>query len=273
MKKKKKPVKVKTFHTKWNDKFYLQIYELIRQGLKRVDVAEILGVKHATLNRWVKEKPALRDAIAKAKERVKAEFEQTFEEYIFEKLSPPMQKLWRRLEEYEQEPNTIRKIELMLRNKGEVVRQHMFIHALVVSNFNISTACKRVHISKPTLDRWTSESSRFSQMIDEVMFHKKNFFDEALVNLVKSGDTAAVIFANKTMNRDRYPTTKEVTINGQVMHGIVNLDELDLPVDVMRQIVHAQQKQKLLASKSGDENVLEAEFERVEDVVDVDEED
>jgi hypothetical protein len=55
------------------------------------------------------------------------------------------------------------------------------------------------------------------ELIDEIQFHKSEFFETALIDCVEARETSAVIFANKTFNRDRgYGAS--VDIRGNIHH-------------------------------------------------------
>ena len=134
-------------------------------------------------------------------------------------------------------------MERLLDNAGKRARQHLFLYALTASNFNASEACRKVNISRKTFENWVTTEPEFGQLIDEMHWHKKNFFESALVGLIRSGDSSATIFANRTLNRDRgYNEKFELEVKGQVNHAhahIVQIDDLNLPIKVRRLILEA----------------------------------
>lgn len=250
----------------WNDNFYIQIYDLAREGMNNKEISEIINVSYKTLRRWIEEKPALKEALTKARGKKSdkptgvVSSVQTFMEYVYKQLPEDLKDTWDELQAYEKETNAIRKVELLLHNKGERVRQHLFLHALVCSNFNASEACRRVNITKNTFDGWLLADTGFAELVDQMIWHRKNFFESALVGLVAQGDASATIFANRTMNRDRgYDMKTTVDITGGVLHGHVDLETLNLPVEVLRQLrgaarekLQAQEPIPLLTNKTDD---------------------
>lgn len=238
----KKATKVKHRSTyRWDDKYYVDVYELVKQGYKYSRIAKILGIAISTFKNWIEEKPALKAAIKRAKEsKTSIAHADNFMEYVYNRLPENLQALWDELQEYDQETNSTRKVELLLSDKGERIRQQLFIHALVTSNFSASEACRRVNITKKRMENWIALDPEFGELMNEVVGYKKDFFESGLVGLVKQGDTAATIFANRTLNQDRgYGTKTEVIHSGGVLHGNVNLDDLDIPVEVKRQLLEA----------------------------------
>lgn len=227
----------------WSDELYIRIYDLAREGLNNKQISEIINVNPSTLTRWIGDRPALKEALTKARGKASTkptgsiQSVQTFMEYVYKQLPEDLREVWDKLEEYDKETNAIRKVELLLRNKGERVRQHLFLHALVCSNFNASEACRRVNITKVVFDGWVLADTGFAELVDQMMWHRKNFFESSLVGLVAQGDASATIFANRTLNRDRgYDMKTTIDVTGGVLHGHVDLETLNLPVEVLRQL-------------------------------------
>jgi len=243
--------------TAWKDEFYVTAYELSRGGMSEVKLAENLKVSPATLRRWKAEKPALNDAIERGK---KVSGGQTptanFHEYIFQKLPPHLAELYREIEAVEMEENGIQKAEAMLKRHGMRARQHLFLHALVTSNFNVSRACSMVNISRKTFEAWVTNEPAFGELMEEMNFHKKNYFESALVGLVARGDSSATIFVNKTINRDRgYNEKIDLNVQGHIehdhIHTAIPIDELKLSLDVKREILKAIRENKPSSNGNG----------------------
>lgn len=67
-----------------------------------------------------------------------------------------------------------------------------------------------------------------------------DFYKEGLFNLVKKGDSAATIFANKTFNRERgYGEVTEKRITSTLEVKSLPLEQLNLPVDILRTVLNA----------------------------------
>jgi hypothetical protein len=55
--------------SRWDDRFYLQVFELVKKGLTEKSIADHLKVTVATFRKWRKERPALQEAIKNGKEQ------------------------------------------------------------------------------------------------------------------------------------------------------------------------------------------------------------
>jgi AcrR family transcriptional regulator len=228
--------------SKWTDEHYLTTYRLRRDGLdSKANLARALGVSLETINRWFDSRPALVAAWETA--AVDRQGGRAYREYIFQRMPARLQAKLAELTELAEGPVSMKALdELFTFQGGEKMRQHLFLHSWVASNYNASEACKFVGISKHTLDRWVERDIDFAQMVEEVRWHRKNFIEGALMGLVARGDTAAVIYANRTQNVDRgYGKTTEVNINhsGTVQHSALDIDKLNLPMDVKLQVLEA----------------------------------
>jgi hypothetical protein len=157
------------------------------------------------------------------------------------------------------------RVEALLFKQRKLIKQQLFLYAFVATNFNFSEACRLIGVKKATMDYWVDNDKDFKDIIEEMHWHKSNFFESALIGLVKSGDSAATIFANKTFNRERgYGEIHKHEIKGEITHTVetVDVDALDLPLETRKQLLEALQKkeaeQKLLEQKA---NSIDAEFE------------
>jgi len=209
-KKRSKPVR-------WNDDFYITIYQGILDNESELSIAKRLGVLQTTIVRWKNQKPALKKAILAARKRRKAEAQKnlipsttTYIDYIYEQLPEHLKKI---LEEIEAIDSTNPQVQMdaIFAREGLRARQHLFLHALVSENFNASRACARVGITKSSLNHWYQREPQFRELIEEIHWHKQNFFESSLIKLVTQGDSPATIFANKTFNRDRGYNENNIT--------------------------------------------------------------
>lgn len=209
----------------------VEVYRMAKAGMSQTEMESHLGVNHATFWRWQSRYPELKQALEMAQKEL--EDGPTFPQWVYSRLPDNLKELWDQIEEWEHEPNAVAKIELMLADHGKRVRQQMFLHALCMSNFSPSTAMARVGLSKSVLDRWIAGDAEFAELVEEIQWHKANFFEESLCKLVAAGHPAAVIFANRSYNAKRgYASQSEVSVNGQVsingtvLHGVLDLSEL-----------------------------------------------
>jgi len=231
----------------WKDEFILTAYDLARTGLSDSKIAENLGVQFATLREWTKRYSLLALAIKKGREIVKEDSGTvTFADYVYKRLPEDLQELWDDIQECSREKNGIKRIEALFKGRGLRARQHLFIHAVTASNFNFSEACRKVGINRETFNGWKERDPDFARLVDEIHWHKGNFFENALLTRVKHGDPLAIMFANRTFNRDRgYGNKVEVNVTGSVQHvHTVDVEALPLPLETLVQIREAMRLQE-----------------------------
>ena len=236
---------------RWNDGFYVKSYELARTGLPDPKIAQSLGVTPATFSKWKSENSFLQEALIKGRKESRGSTKkgESLASYIYNKLPKHLQETWERINSCVNHPNGVEKVEYLLSLAGKQARQHLFVYALVHANFNASEACKSVNITKRTLDAWTMEDPNFSQLVDEIHFHKQNFYESALIEKVKEGDSACVIFANRTLNKDR-GYSESLKIQGEVEHTHTHLDVTvedilpELPIEVCELILDKMKERR-----------------------------
>lgn len=240
---------------KWKPIYLVHIYRYAREGLNNREIQELLHVSERVFIQWKKDMPEIVATLKLA--RGNSEQEGTFADYCYGRLSGPLRQLWDKIlywEEYDHlttlqkcptSPEYVEQvkrkprmsgavqIELMLADNGQLVRQQLYIHALISSSFSPSRAMSRVGVNKQMLDKWIADDVGFAELVEEISWHKGNFFEEALVKLVEEGETSAVLFANKTWNKSRgYSGSVDININGKmehsgsILHGVLDLSEL-----------------------------------------------
>lgn len=223
---------------RWQERFVFEGYRLARTGAANSEIAAALGVAPATLKRFLRDHSALAEALEAA--RGDHHGVEQFQEYVYGRLSPELKALWDKLRRLEQEPNGVARVEAMLERAGMRARQHLFVHALISYNFNPSDACRAVNVSRRTFDRWRRTDPEFVELVDEIHWHKRNFFEGHLCALVAAGNASATVFANKSLNADRGYATK-VTVEGSVrhVHAVVSVDDLGLDLETRKKILEA----------------------------------
>lgn len=221
---------------KWRDTFYVRAYMLAREGLKDGAVAAALGVSRLSVVKWKKRNKAFRIALKLARKPLISKTE-AFTEFVLGRLPAHLKPLWDQLHAAETQTNPERRTEELLAGQGEHVRQALFAHAFFASNFNKAEACRRAGVSYAAVKRWLTDPG-FQELMGVLQEARKDFVEGCLLNLVAGGDTAATIFASKTINRDRgFDTSKKVVehrVSGAVDH---TLSFEDLPLDIQRQIM------------------------------------
>lgn len=252
---------------KWKDEFYVQAYKLARQGSSNEQIAKVLGVTRGVFDKWRDSRPAFQGALDDA--RGAHERNEEFVGLLYSRLSETCQDLWDRLvecrpEEKDLEPEVIRdKRRLRIKLEQEVKeletreKQRLYFFAFYSCDFNRSEACRTTGITLNELAKWRTDKD-FLKVEREMQDAKKDLYESALVQLVKQGEPSAVVFANKTLNRDRGYNDK-VEVDVTTSPGF-SVDDLGLSLEERKKILCAireRQEQKALADRS---DVVEAEF-------------
>lgn len=206
------------------------LYELAKSGYTDMAIAKALGLCYATFRKMKERHPEIQEALTRGRN---PQCGVTFKEYVYSRLPEECVEIWELIVEMKGKKPTeyadgLRVIDIMLAERGKLARQHLWVHAYIHSNFNASFACRMTGITRRTLDNWATDDPDFEMVMNEIHQHKKDFFEEALMDLVQERNPAAVIFANKTMNKDRGYADRAPTAEG----GTKN---------VIHQHVHAHQ--------------------------------
>jgi len=240
---------------KWSDKLVIKAYEYAYAGLRNGQIARTFGISKNRFADWKKLHPLFAYALKRArKKRDKENGESmSFRDYVYQQLPDNIQKVWDEVTELDEAESGQAAIEALLSQHGKRVRQNIFVHAMVSSNFSLSQSLKRANISKATLDYWKKNEPEFAVLIEELNWHKKNFFEDHLATLVAGGDSAATIFANRSFNADRGYGDKQrvdVNVNAQIETSTpLSLEELDLPPELLKQILDHIRHKKIIESK------------------------
>lgn len=68
---------------------------------------------------------------------------------------------------------------------------------------NVTLACKSLGISRRTFYMWREADKALAAELDDIKDEARDFIENALYKRIEAGDTTAIIFACKTMLRDR----------------------------------------------------------------------
>jgi hypothetical protein len=222
--------------------FLLQFYEAFLREYEITKVAGALETTAATLLQWIEKFPELKEARNLAIQRRKEI--NTFNGYVFKHLSPEAKRIWERIQFWESNDSTQERIDAILSGRPTKLRQEIFVHALIHYSFNISEACRIACVSRATMERWRKDDYGFLQLLEEIEWHKCNFFEQSLIDLVAIGNPGAVMFCNRTRNADRGYTEKiQLEHTGQIGVGI-EIDQLNLPIETRKQILQALREKK-----------------------------
>lgn len=68
---------------------------------------------------------------------------------------------------------------------------------------NVTLACKSLGIARRTFYLWREADKSLAAELDDIKDEARDFIENALYKRIEAGDTTAIIFACKTMLRDR----------------------------------------------------------------------
>lgn len=241
-------MKKKAVVSKWKNDFYFEAYRLARDGMTDGQIAKVFRVSADTFGKWLKKRPSLANALSEARRKDTKPAEE-FRNYIHGRLPPRAQRLWDELEAAERQvleggPREQREsmVEL-ISTQGKRMRQQLFVHALVCTNFVISQACRRVGVSVTEVKSWMSNDDAFAELVRGVHQCKKDFFESALMDLIHKREPSAVIFVNKTVNKDRgYGEPKDDEPKRVLHEHRIVLD--DMPVEAKRAALEAVRRNR-----------------------------
>lgn len=251
---------------------YGEVYELVKTGLSDKDVAERFGLKKSHLREQRDKDKALDSLITTARQmtRPRGAGEGNFEEYVYGHLDPRARKHWDKIMEVwksKASPDRRDKLRQVLKgtqNASKNVRQGLFVHAWIKTGFNGTQASMLSGVPYRTYMAWAKFDPHFQHLLEEIDWHRKNFFESALIKLVRKGNPAAVVHAAKTQLADRGYGTK-VEFTGQMTHtheDRVTVEDLNLDLDTRKKLFKALQEKERKERKAlpaHDSDVQDAE--------------
>jgi hypothetical protein len=218
--------------------FLLNFYDACLREKEMVKVAAALDMLPKTLESRIKKSEDLQNAQRIASARRKTT--ETLGDYVYKSLSPHAKEIWAQLKRCD----GIEAVEALFRNRPIKLRQQLFIHALIVGGFDLSGAMRRVGIPRNVLENWKRDLE-FMQLMEEITFHKKSYFEKQLIGLVEEKHPGAIIFVNRTVNADLgYSEKLQLEHSGSITNVGFNLDTLDLDVETRRKLLEAIRRQK-----------------------------
>ncbi len=232
---------------KYKDKKHvllLDVYELAKENKNDTEIWELLGITEGVWKNIVKEEE-VKYTLSKARMGISTRTGIKLSDYSFGQLSDSQQKLWHRILKCENEDNYQTRIDGILQGHGEYARMNIFLYSLVHHNFHLSRAMRQVNCSARTMKRWR-EDSDFIAMVDSIQKEKGDFFESCLIRKCKEGDSAAILFVNRTFNRSRgYNEKVEIEHTGNVNHTVdFGIEDLDLPLEVLEVVLKAIKKKE-----------------------------
>lgn len=235
---KKKQKITKTGSRKFNDDLVFDAYELAYNGLSLTAIADAFKTDLRRVRRWRERYPIFKLAVERGKARRKIGMSddthkptESIEQYVNARLSPALQPTWKQLMAFDKEENPQKKIDALFRDKGTVVRQQLFLHALVTKSFKVAPALRICGLSYNQLQTWRNDPA-FAAMVDEIQFHKANFVKDKLMAAVQRGDQWAVTLALKAFAKDEFADHTVIEHKGTVQHKheTFPVEKLSLPL-------------------------------------------
>lgn len=231
-------VRKKNSHWNIDLEFILSFYDCYVRERSLRTAAAGMNMRESQLRILISKHPELQQALEMAEHsRPKA----TLKNYVLTTLSKDMRAVWDKLTTL----STLEEINAIFKNKPIKMRQQLFCHAILHTAYDISKACAMVGVDRMQMEKWKGDLE-FLQMLEEVQFHKKNFFEHALIGLVAEGYPGAVIYANRTINRDRGYDEKVTIENNVITGGQIDWDIADLDLDMvtMKKVLDAIERKK-----------------------------
>lgn len=192
---------------KYNPSISLDIYRLALTGLSRSGIARAVGTDKRTFKKWMVRHPEVKKALDMGYGRDSSKpfvgGKQTFIEYGLTCLPPKLHDLWKQLNDIDDEQGTEKRFDMLMADKGKAVKQQIFLHSLISTNFNKFKAMRRACVNHYQVDKWRREDPDFADLVNHVHEMKKDFIEGCLMGLIGGGDSAATIFASKTLLQDR----------------------------------------------------------------------
>lgn len=230
--------------------FILAFYDAyIRERSLKV-VAEVFGMRLTALMTKIATHPELQQAKAFADEHRNKGY---LGNYVVKNLSKEARAVWNKI----QDLSTQEEIDAIFKGRPLRIRQQLFCTAVLYTGFDLSKATSMIGINRGEIDRWKKDPD-FLQMLEEIQFHKKNFFEKALIGLVHENHPGAIIFVNRTYNRDRgYSDQIDLNVHAQEGATEFSLEELisDMDLPTQKKLLAAIEKRKLQHEEEAGENL------------------
>jgi len=227
---------------RWKNKYLVDIYRYARDGLLEKQISKKIGITQAGFIGWKKRRPSVRYALAIAAKDRKTAQGLNWAQYVEGRLPIKLQKVWNEIHKYSKEKSGYAKTRILLQNKSKRTRQELLVYALLFSGFNLTKALRTCAIDRGTFLYWTETEPDFMELLNEVQEIKKDFIEDSLLRLIKSGDSPSTIFASRTLNRDRgYGERVEYSHQHNLTVQSIPIRQLDLPVELLEKLLESVQ--------------------------------
>lgn len=242
----------KNGHFNYDLAYILNFYDAYLRDRNIKQVSAIFGMTHKALAEAIERHPELQEAMAIADENRKKGL---LAHYIVSNLSPQARAVWDRITKLD----SAEEIEQVFKKYTVKLRQQLFCTAVLYTGHDNSKALRLVGISYNMLMKWRADPE-FLQMLEEVQWHKKQFFQKQLIGLVSEGHPGAVLFVNRTVNADMgYSERLELNMQAQTRS--------DYDLNDLGEFLDLETQKKILAAIEA----KKARDEQDPDIYDVDE--
>lgn len=105
-------------------------------------------------------------------------------------------------------------------------KKRAFLEAMKKTFGNISASCNIATITMPTYYNWRKDDEEFAKEVDSTNYKESrlDFIENKLIEKINKGDTTAIIFALKTIGKERgyvEKTHTDITTNGKDVNNSV----------------------------------------------------
>jgi len=239
--------------TKWKATMAIDIYALALEGHSDVAISKALGITRPTFALWKQQHRTVRYALRHARKN-NSKQALTFPDFCEQRLMRDHREIWDKVNIFAKKRNAVERMNALFALKGESTRKHLFLYALINSSFDIGKCCKKLCISRSLVNYWMQHDPIFLKSVETIHTLKKEYFESLLIKKAETGDTNAIIFLNKTQNKnpgflhDGYGEETTVKVQGEVnikKDVQIRIEELPLPLDTRRQILEAIKATKI----------------------------
>lgn len=228
---------------KYKEEYILKAYELRRVGYSKNKVAQCLGVTRQALQYWYNTKPLFKKAIIRGRKLYKASQQNNSMHYIVKHLPKDVQKQFKKIIKAQKNKASFEQIKVLCKEKGEHTHQILYLHQLIRTNFKITKALEYSGVSFYKYDQWLQDP-KFKKLQKEIEWHRGNFYEDAIGDLVRVRDAQIVKWVNETYNADRgYGKQSHIKIDQEVTTQ--QFDFSEMPLELQRELLqwHRNRKQ------------------------------
>lgn len=102
------------------------------------------------------------------------------------------------------------------------IKKKSLLEALEKSLGIVSTACKKVGISRRTYYNWYNNDSLFKSAVDDINEMALDYAESKLHGLIKDSNVAAILFYLKTKGKSRgFIERNEVAVEGNIESKVI----------------------------------------------------